>query len=178
LLITSFALLQGCAAPTRGDLLKKFRDNPELGSYIQNVPFYPQDEFMCGPSALTSILNYYSSGYELSEVTEELFVEELQGTLVMDMLIYAKLKGFKASAYSSGMMDLMIRLRQGNPLILFLNLGSKAKPKGHFITAIGYDDETKTVIVHSGTTQAEMMSYSALKGSWEKTGYSALLITP
>lgn len=178
LALALLAVLQACATPTRGDLLKKFRENPQLGSYIRDVPFYPQDEFMCGPSALTSILNYYSSGYDIDVVTREVFVEKLQGTLMMDMLIYAKLKGFTAKAYLSSMIDLKIKLRQKKPLILFLNLGSKKKPKGHYIVAIGYDDETRTVIAHSGITRAEIMPYSALKRAWEKTDFSALLITP
>ncbi len=178
LTLALLALLQACATPTRGDLLKKFRENPELGSYIRGVPFYAQDEFMCGPSSLTSVLNYHSSGYDIDIVTREVFVEKIQGTLLMDMLIYAKLKGFTAKAYSSDMLDLKIKLRQKKPLILFLNHGSKDKPKGHYIVAIGYDDETKTLIAHSGITRAEIMPYSALKRAWEKTDFSALLITP
>jgi len=178
LILSILVAVQACAAPTRGDLLKKFDKNPQLGSYIRGVPFYPQDKFMCGPSALTSILNYYSFGYALDEVERNIFVEKLQGTLMMDMLIYAKLKGFKAKAYMSGMTDLKDKLRQKKPLILFLNLGSKKKPRGHYIVAIGYDDDTGTVIAHSGLTQARIFSFDALSTAWEKTGYSTLLITP
>ncbi|MEE9543016.1 MAG: cysteine peptidase family C39 domain-containing protein [Thermodesulfobacteriota bacterium] len=178
LILALLVSLGACVAPTRGDLLKKFRENPELGAYIRNVPFYPQEEFMCGPSVLTSILNYYSSGYDIDAVQREVFTEELNGTLMMDMLIYAKLKGFKTEAYLSDMIDLKIKLRQKKPLILFLNLGSEKKPRGHYIVAIGYDDDTKIVIAHSGVTEAEMITYEALKSAWEKTDYSALLITP
>lgn len=178
LILALLVTLGACVAPTRGDLLKKFRENPELGAYIRNVPFYPQVEFMCGPSALTSILNYYSSGYDIDAVQREVFTEKLNGTLMMDMLIYAKLKGFKTEAYLSDMIDLKIKLRQKKPLILFLNLGSKKKPKGHYIVAIGYDDDTNIVIAHSGITEAKMITYEALKSAWEKTDYSALLITP
>lgn len=171
-------LLQGCIGPTRGDLLKKFEENPQLGAYIRGVPFYPQEKFMCGPSALTSILNYYSVGYDINEVTAEVFEEKIQGTLLMDMLIYAKLKGFRAKVYNSDLLDLKARLRDKTPLILFLNLGSREKPKGHYIVAIGFDDESKTLIAHSGLMQAQIFSYEAIMKDWEKTGYSVLLIKP
>ncbi len=170
--------LQGCVGPTRGDLLRKFEESPELGAYIRGVPFYPQEKFMCGPSTLTSILNYYSVGYDIDEVTAKVFEEKIQGTLLMDMLIYAKLKGFRAKVYNSGLLDLKARLRDKTPLILFLNLGSREKPKGHYIVAIGFDDETKTLIAHSGLIRAQIFPYSAIMKDWEKTGYSVLLIKP
>lgn len=169
--------LSSCAAPTRGDLLKKFEKNPELGSYIRDVPFYPHEEFMCGPASLMSILNYYSFGYDLDEVAAAVFVEKIQGTLMMDMLIYAKLKGFNAQVYKSGPFDLKARLRQKQPMILFLNLGSKEKPLGHFIVAIGFDDETKTLIAHSGLIRAQIFPYKTVMEDWRKTGYSTLMIT-
>jgi hypothetical protein len=174
-----FALaLQGCAGPTRGDLLQKFEQNPELGSYVRDVPFYPQEKFMCGPAALTSLLNYYSFGYDLDEVTSAVFEEKINGTLLMDMLIYAKLKGFNAQVYNSGPYDLKARLKKKNPMILFLNLGTKKKPVGHYIVAIGFDDETATVIAHSSLIQAQIFPYRSIMADWKKTGYSALLITP
>lgn len=171
-------VLTSCAGPTRGDLLQKFEKNPEFGSYIRDVPFYPQEKFMCGPSALTSILNYYSVGYDVDEVTAAVFEEKINGTLMMDMLIYAKVKGFNASAYKSGPFDLKARLRQKTPMILFINLGTKNKPRGHYIVAIGFDDDTRTLIAHSGLIRAQIFPYSIIMKAWRKTGYSALLITP
>jgi ABC-type bacteriocin/lantibiotic exporter with double-glycine peptidase domain len=171
-------LIQSCAGPTRGDLLKKFEERPELGAYIRGVPFYPQEKYMCGPSALTSILNYYSVGYDIDEVTEAVFEEKIQGTLLMDMLIYAKIKGFTAQVYNSDLLDLKARLRDKRPVILFLNLGSREKPKGHYIVAIGFDDESKTLIAHSGLTRAQIFPYKAIMDDWQKTGYSVLLIKP
>jgi hypothetical protein len=170
--------LSGCAGPTRGDLLQKFEENPKLGSYIRDVPFYPQEKFMCGPSALTSILNYYSFGYDIDEVTAQVFEEKIEGTLLMDMLIYAKLKGFSAKVYNSGPLDLKARLRQRTPIILFLNLSSKAKPQGHYMVAIGFDDETGALIAHSGLVRAQIFNFSTIMKAWKKTNYSALLITP
>ena len=62
---------------------------------------------MCGPSALTSVLNYYSVGYGIDEVTAAVFEEKLRREpCLMDMLIYAKIKGFNAKAYKSGPFDL------------------------------------------------------------------------
>lgn len=176
-LLFSFTL-SGCANPTRGDLLRKFENNPEIGSFIRGVPFYPQEKFMCGPSALTSVLNYHSVGYDIDEVTEAVFEEKIQGTLLMDMLIYAKLKGFNASVYKSGPFDLKTRLKKKMPMILFLNLGTKEKPKGHYVVAIGFDDDTGTLFAHSGLIQAQIIPYKKIMASWKLTGYSALLITP
>ncbi|HLC18200.1 MAG TPA: C39 family peptidase [Thermodesulfobacteriota bacterium] len=168
----------GCSLRTGGAVLEEIRANPGAGHFIEGVPFFPQDEQMCGPAALASVMGYYGAGSGMEAVAARVYEERLKGTLPVDLLIYAKEKGFRAQYYRGSLEDLKERLSEDKPLILFLNLGIPEYPVGHYIVAVGYNDRVKAVVAHSGVHREKVYSYRGLLKHWGKTGFSTLLITP
>lgn len=175
--LSPFALT-ACGGPAREAVLKDIRDNPGAGALIKDVPFYPQNDSMCGPAAIASVTGFYGDKVTLGEAATGVYLAKLKGTLPVDLLIYAKEKGFNARYYQGGFEDLKARISEGRPLILFLNLGFESYPVGHYITAVGFDDGLKAVIAHSGMNREEVFTYERLVIMWEKTGYATLLVTP
>ncbi|MBI5588547.1 MAG: C39 family peptidase [Deltaproteobacteria bacterium] len=171
-------LAVSCSGPGRSALLKDSSAAMAAGSYIKGVPFFPQNEYMCGPAALASVVGYWGEKAGMRDVEKEVYEEKLKGTLPLDLFIYAKEKGFDAVYYKGSMADLREKIRGGTPLILFLNLGYEIYPVGHYIVAIGYDDKSKAVIAHSGMTEEDVFTYDELLKSWGKTGFSTLLVRP
>ena len=154
--------------------------NPAHGAFIEAVPFFPQPqgELMCGPAALASVMGYYGDDASMAAVAREVYHERLKGTLPIDLFIYAREKGFKAEYYKGGMEDLKEKLSRSTPLILFLNLGLEAYPVGHYIVALGYNENFKVVLAHSGLERAKVYGYGRLLNAWSKTGFATLLVTP
>lgn len=167
-----------CSGPSREAVLKDINANPRSGSYIKGVPFFPQDEYMCGPAALASVIGYWGRGEGMEKVAKEVYEEKLKGTLPLDLFLYAKEKGFDAVYYKGSLADLKEKLDGGFPLILFLNLGYEMYPVGHYIVAVGYSDGSKAVMAHSGMNKEEVFTYDRLLNAWGKTGFSTLLVTP
>ncbi len=170
----------GCGGPGLRAVMENLDANPAHGVLIEAVPFFPQPqgELMCGPAALASVMGYYGDAGSMAAVAREVYHEKLKGTLPIDLFIYAKEKGFKAEYYKGGMEDLKVRLSQSTPLILFLNLGLKAYPVGHYIVAVGYNEILGVVLAHSGLEEAKVYGYGRLLSSWSKTGFATLLVTP
>lgn len=168
----------GCAGPDRAKVLEDIRTDPLGGAFIEGVPFFPQKDRMCGPAALASVMEYYGGADRFDEVAKEVYSEVLKGTLPVDLLIYAREKGFNARYYEGGFEDLKGNLAAGRPLILFLNLGIAEYPVGHYVVAVGYNDRASTIIAHSGMKKESFISYKKLKRTWSMTGYSTLLLTP
>lgn len=166
------ACLLGCAGQV--DTVKP----ASSGLYIEGVPFFPQDEYMCGPAALASVIGYYGSSAGMKDVAAEVYSEKLKGTLPMDLLLYAKAKGFEAKYYKGSMNGLKESLSRREPLILFLNLGYSFYPVGHYIVAVGMDEGAEVVFAHSGTEKEQAFTMTELEKSWSKTGYSTLLVRP
>ena len=169
-------LLTGCGSPAIGPneaLLDK--PNP-AARLIQNVPFFPQEDYYCGPSALAGLLTYYGHPTTQTEIADEIFLPRHLGTLSMDLLLYSQAKGLNTKVVEGSLDLLKSEIEQRHPVVVFLNLGLKVFPKGHFITVIGYDDLNQTIIAHSGRQSDQQIPYRRFLPAWEKTGFWMLLV--
>jgi len=175
-------LLAALVLPSCGllsnNLLKDIKNDPASFHVIEGVPFFPQNEYMCGPASMASVVGYWGLHEEMKDVAKEVYQEKLSGTLPIDLLIYAKDKGFEASYYKGSLDDLREKVSKKTPLILFLNLGYDFYPVGHYIVVTGYSDRFKAVVAHSGTESEQVFTYDDLLSVWGKTDFSTLLITP
>jgi len=177
LLLFFLVLAAACAGPGTATVLEDIAKDPLGGAYIR-VPFFPDDEQLCGPAAMASVFNYYGADIGLDAISQNLYDEKLGGSLPVDLLIYAKENGFTAKYYEGGLEDLKASLAAGRPLILFLNMGLPGYPVGHYIVAVGYNDRYSTVIAHSGLRKEMLIGYRRLEAAWSMTGHSTLLLTP
>lgn len=175
ILALSFA---GCASPGRDAVISSIKSAPATGAVIEGVPFFAQDRYDCGPAALASIMSFYGEAADIDEIKGRVYNEMLKGTLPLDMLSYAKERGFEARYYKGGLDDLREAVKKGEPLILFLNLGYDFYPVGHYIVATGFSDSVGAVLAHSGMDREKAYGFKELEKAWSKTGYSTLLVRP
>ncbi|MBI5560679.1 MAG: C39 family peptidase [Deltaproteobacteria bacterium] len=174
------AVLSGCAGVDKAGVFNTIgkTSDPSAAFMIEGVPHFPQEEFMCGPSSLASVLNYYGAGVSMEEVAGEVYMAGLKGSLSIDLLIYAKGKGFNASYYSGGLPDLKKRVGEKTPPIIFVNLGFDVYPVGHYMVVTGFSDPDGVIIAHSGIEKDKIITYRELVNAWKKTDFSTLLVTP
>jgi ABC-type bacteriocin/lantibiotic exporter with double-glycine peptidase domain len=171
-------LVVGCASrePAR---LSEASGNPDAHVVlIPDVPFFPQEDYYCGPASLASVLRFYGAALDQDTVAEQIYLPRLRGTLTLDMLAYPSRIGFKARSYRGSLDDLKRRLRASQPLILFLDLGSRLFPRYHYLVAIGFDERDQSVVAHSGALAHTRIPYRDLLAAWTKTDYWTLLIEP
>jgi len=154
-------------------------DKPKPGTQlIQNVPFFPQEDYYCGPSALAGLLTYYGHPTTQNDIAQEIFLPRHFGTLSMDLLLYSQEKGLDTKVVEGNLNLLKSEVEQKRPVVVFLNLGLKIFPKGHFITVIGYDDLNQFIIAHSGRQSEQHIPYRRFLQAWEKTGFWTLIVNP
>lgn len=177
-LLAIFALLSaaGCATLTFEEVRKGFTGDPFDGLYIEKVPFFPQDAHMCGPAALSSIISFYGDEAKYIEVANTIYRADIAGTLPLDMVLFAKERGYEFEYYRGSLDDMKKKLRAATPLILFVDLGYDIYPVGHYMVAVGYSETSGAAIVYSGTKKDMVISYDDLEEQWKKTGYSTLLL--
>jgi ABC-type bacteriocin/lantibiotic exporter with double-glycine peptidase domain len=145
---------------------------------IEAVPFFPQNEYKCGPAAMASVLSFWDALTAIEDVSAQVYQEKLKGSLPIDLFLYAKELGFEADYYKGSMADLKRNIDAGVPLILFLNLGFKIYPIGHYVVVTGYDDARRVVIAHSDMTMNAEFGFDALRDAWEKNEFATLRIRP
>ena len=148
--------------------------------YIEGVPFFPQEEFQCGPSVLASVLNFWGNRIVPEEITKAIYLSDIQGTLKMDMVSFLRRytgKGESVVLETQGDLEGVKKaIAGGYPVIAFVDLGVWSIRKGHYMLIIGYDDERGGIIAYSGIERDKFISYHRFLKMWERGGYWTVLI--
>ncbi|MEN8130490.1 MAG: PA2778 family cysteine peptidase [Pseudomonadota bacterium] len=177
LLFTGF--LFACTTPPQTKMLlaKSSADLP-VNVELKETPFYPQKRYQCGPAALATVLGIHSVDVTPGELVDAVFVPSLKGSLPEEITATARRYGMLAYPLQPSLTDLIREVSQGNPVLVFQNLGTRWFPKWHFAVVIGYDLTSHEVILRSGTTKRWLTTLATFERTWSRTGYWALVILP
>jgi predicted double-glycine peptidase len=150
--------------------------SPKTARVIEGVPFFPQEEFQCGPASLAGVLNYYGLRMTPAEIAAEVFSRSARGTLDMDLVFYAQRKGMKAEQYAGSFEDLQGNLDSRRPLIVLIDQGFWVYQNHHFMVVVGYDE--RNIVVNSGKEEHKVIYRDAFLKNWERAKFWTLRITP
>jgi len=168
----SLIIFQGCAA---GPDSVTSEVPPSIGSgKVNNVPFYPQVSFQCGPASLAGVLNFFGEGVTPDEIAEAIFRRDIRGTVTLDMVLYARKRGFFAEWYNGSVDDIRRSVDERVPLIAMVDFGFAGVRKHHFMVVVGYTPEG--VIANSGKTREKLISWKDFLARWNRTKRWALRI--
>ncbi|MBI3592060.1 MAG: peptidase C39 family protein [Nitrospirae bacterium] len=141
---------------------------------INKVPFYPQEDYQCGPASLAGVLNYWGMNITPDDIAKDIYSGSAKGTLNMDMLFYARKKGLYALQYAGSWEDIKAKIDNGYPLIVLVDYGFSIYQANHFMVAVGYDDSG--VIVNSGRSERIAIDRDKFLRSWKRTNFWTLWI--
>lgn len=150
----------------------------ERGHYIENVPFYRQEENSCGPAALASVASFWGQQVNVEQIKTRVYLPELRGTLPMDMERFLREAGFRTISSSGTLDELKTRVRENVPVICLLDLGFSIYQKPHYVTMIGFDDTKKVVIAHDGVNANTVIGYEKFMKEWGRAGSWMLVALP
>ncbi len=174
------SLITAAFAPACGEQnFSELRSGIETrGAYIEGVPFYEQKEFDCGPSALAGVFAFWGKTVDLDRITASIYLPQLKGTLPVDMERYAGEMGFIARSSSGTLEALKSAVRNNLPVICLVDLGFGIYRQPHYVTAIGFDDVHRVIIVHDGRTRDSVMPFKKFDRAWARAGRWMLVIKP
>ena len=149
---------------------------------LENVRYTPQTEsWDCGPACLASVMRYHGAPLTLEQVKAQLKQCAGGGTIIVEMIYGARKNGLRCSMLDGGINALRRSIHAGKPLILFIHptpaiVKYTGRRRGHYVVAVGYDDDKREVVIHSGETAFDTMSYRRLQLQWGRADFLALLI--
>ncbi len=170
--------LGGCAGTPQTRLLL---DNPpDLPPTVEltEVPFFPQQEYHCGPAALASIFNYLGTPAEPDEIARRVYVPGLKGSLRSEVVAATRQYDLLPVRIAGRMETLMAELAAGNPVFVLQNLGLDAVPVWHYEVVVGYDFERREMILRSGEYPRALREFGLFERTWQRAGHWALVIVP
>lgn len=158
------------------------RDSPprELAERVelQEVPFYPQDEYQCGPAALATVLVHFGVPATPERLVSQVYIPERKGSLQVEMLAAARRQGLVSYTLAPRLEDLLREIAAGNPVIVLQNLGLGPFERWHYAVAIGYDLAAGELVLRSGETRRQVLPFGVNEYVWKKSGYWAMVAVP
>lgn len=151
--------------------------NGEAVTKVENVPFYAQDEYECGPAAMAMVLTYNGLDLTPDDLVDEVYTPERKGSLQPDMITAARRHGFVGYEIK-GPDALSAELAAGRPVIVLQNLGLSWYPVWHYAVVLGLDHTTDEVILHSGETANKRTPYRVFENTWGSSDFWGLLVVP
>lgn len=167
-----------CTAPlTRQLEFERPQDLPAQAK-IDNVPFFPQEAYHCGPSTLAMAINYYGNKTTPSELAKDVFTPNRKGSFQIEMKAAVRKRGMLAYVLTPELVYLLAEVSVGHPVVVLQNNSIKWYPLWHYAVLIGYDLNAQTVTLHTGANSSYTLSMHTFEHTWKRAENWALVVLP
>jgi len=143
---------------------------------LAEVPFFPQEDYQCGPAALATVLAAAGVKVTPEALVPQVYIPERKGSLQIEMLAAARRHGLVAYQLAPRLEDLLREVSAGTPVIVLQNLG--LREGWHYAVAVGYDYDSGKIILRSGVTEREVLPFTVHELVWMRSGYWAMVAVP
>ena len=137
---------------------------------LVDTPFFPQQEYQCGPAALATVLVDSGVTVHPDELIPRVYLPQRQGSLQPELLAATRHYDRIPYVIPPEFPALLAELSQGRPVLVLQNLGVKAFPAWHYAVVIGYARERGEVVLRSGTDERRVTHASTFANTWRRGG--------
>jgi hypothetical protein len=173
------ALLAGCGIliPQTVGLRTDWPEGVPRQVELVRVPFFPQQDYQCGPAALAMVMNYASAPVSPETLVDEVWLPSRHGSLQLEMLAAPRRHGLVSLRLAPRYADLLREVAAGNPVVILQDAGMFFT-EWHYAVVNGFDYETGTVYLRSGLQVRQAMPFSYFERTWLAGKYWAMVVTP
>jgi tetratricopeptide (TPR) repeat protein len=171
-------LMLGCATPQVAQLRTAWPADMPASAQLSNVPFVAQEDYQCGPAALSMVAQAAGVQQSLQHWVDNVYVPARQGSLQTEMLVASRRAGLPAYVLQPELGALLREVAAGHPVLVLQNLSLSFAPVWHYAVVIGFDRQANQITLHSGRTQRLPMSLFTFERTWARAGYWAMVALP
>lgn len=164
--------------PQSSRLLKELPPEIPVQSSLESTPFFPQEDFQCGPAALAMALNAAGVKVTPDELLPQVYIPSKKGSLQIEMLVAARRNGLVAYELAPRLTDVLREIAAGTPVIVLENYSYGLSPVWHYSIAMGYDLSGGRIVRHSGKNAYESMPFGAFEYLWKSDGHWSMVALP
>ena len=163
----------GCAG-----IPESARELPDPGIVVEltETPFFPQEQYQCGPAALATALS--ASGVEVSPdaLVPKVYIPGRKGSLQVEMLAATRTSKRLPYVLDSSLTAIVRELQAGRPVLVLQNLGVSMIPRWHYAVVVGFDGSEGMVILRSGTEDRRLTRTKLFLRTWARSDFWAMVI--
>lgn len=145
---------------------------------LAEVPFFPQDEYQCGPATLATALVWSGAAATPEQLAPAVYVPKRRGSLQAELIAGARRFARVPYVLRPDFESLLREVAAGHPVIVLQNLGLAWYERWHYAVVVGFDRDDDTVILRSGREERRVMSRSLFLRTWERGDRWALAVLP
>jgi hypothetical protein len=171
-------LLAGCGTliPQTVGLRTDWPDGVPRQVELAQVPFFPQNEYQCGPAALATAMNFSGVSISPEALVREVWLPSRRGSLQLEMLAAPRRHGLVSYRIEPRYGDLLREVAAGNPVVVLQDVGMML-PEWHYAVVNGFDYESGTILLRSGLQRRQEMPFSYFERTWLAGSYWAMVVT-
>jgi tetratricopeptide (TPR) repeat protein len=143
---------------------------------LLDVPFFPQQDYYCGPAALAEVANFRNVETDQDAVASKTFIPGRKGSLAIEMSAATRQLGLLPYPLEKEFGALLSELDAGNPVLVLQNLGFGWYPKWHYALAVGYRLGDNTLILHSGEQRNYEIPFATFIRTWQRADQWARVV--
>ena len=143
---------------------------------LADVPFFPQQEYQCGPAALATVLDRPDRRVTPAELVPRVYLPGRRGSLQPELVAATRSYDRLPYLVEPSLDDAVAQLAGGRPVLVMQNLGWRIRPAWHFAVLVGYDAPSSTVVLRSGTTERRVMKARRFDRTWARADRWALVV--
>jgi hypothetical protein len=158
----------------------ELKQNASLPKQVElyKTPFFPQEQYQCGPAALATALNAVNIEISPEQLTDEVYIPSRKGSLQIEMLAATRRHGAVAIKIPPTLEAVLQEIAAGNVVVVMQNLGLSWMPSWHYAVLIGYDLDKEMVWLRSGKYKRFEMTMSTFERTWARSENWAFVALP
>jgi tetratricopeptide (TPR) repeat protein len=170
----SLIWLSGCSALQTERVLKTAAHAEPVE--LKDTPFFPQEDFQCGPAALATLLNKAGVPVSPAQLTPQVYLPEREGSLQVELLAAARNQARVPYVLAGELEAVLAEVAAGNPVLVLQNLGLSWAPRWHYAVVVGFDLGQSEVVLRSGREERHALALSTFEHTWARSGHWAVVI--
>ena len=170
----------GCAVmlPQTGELANLWPAGLPERAELADVPFFPQEDYQCGPAALATSLASFGVKVGPEDLVGKVYLPARKGSLQAEML--AAPRGYDLLSYrlAPRLGDLLREVASGIPVVVLQDYGAWPVSLWHYAVVIGYDRGSGELMLRSGVKRRLAVPFAVFEYTWKKSDYWAMVTVP
>jgi len=173
-LLPAFLLcISGCAGFP--DSVRTLPDS-DIVVELTDTPFFPQEEYQCGPAALATAL--HASGMEVlpEELVPKVYIPGRKGSLQVELMAATRTSHRLPYLLDASLAAVVAEIQAGRPVVILQNLGVSMIPRWHYAVVVGVDSQNEVVILRSGTEKRRQTPIKLFLRTWARSEFWAVAV--